>query len=91
MVNANYYARGRWSIRRRRGSSRGCGWGLGRKIEELMEDRYGVSRSGTYVENVRSWLDPGKEILAGMRVLQYHGVLRHIHNNHIGREMISHK
>jgi hypothetical protein len=39
-----------------------------------MEDRYGVSRSGAYVENVRSWLDPWKEILAGMRMLLYHRV-----------------
>lgn len=47
---------------------------LRRRIEEVMEDRYGVSRSGAYVENVRSWLDPRKEILAGMRMLSYHRV-----------------
>jgi len=39
-----------------------------------MEDRYGVSRSGAYIENVCSRLDPWKEILAGMRVLSYHGI-----------------
>ena len=39
-----------------------------------MEDRYGVSRSGAYVKNMRSWLDPWKEILASMRVLEYHRI-----------------
>lgn len=69
MVNANNYARGRWSIRRRRSCNRGRGLDLGRRIEEVMEDRYGVSRSGAYVENMRPWLDPWKKILAGMRML----------------------
>ena len=72
VVNANHHARGRWSIRGRCGNSRGYGVELGRRIEEVIEDRYGVSRSGAYVENVCSRLDPWKEILAGMRVLSYH-------------------
>ncbi len=74
MVNANNYARGQWSIRRRGGCSRGHGLELGRRIEEVMEDRYGVSRTGAYIENMCPWLDPWKKILAGMCVLLYHGM-----------------
>ena len=48
-----------------------------------MEDRYSVSRSGAYVENVGPWFDPWKEILAGMRVLSYHGMCD-IHTLHSG-------
>lgn len=89
MVNANHYARGRWSIRRRLSGSQGCGVVLGRRIEEVVEDRYGVSRSGAYVENVRSWLDPWKEILAGMCMLLYHrmgGTVKIEHTGMISQE-----
>lgn len=51
-----------------------------------MEDRYGVSRSGAYVKNVRLRLDPRKEILAGMRVLSYHGMYGTAYNGGIAQE-----
>jgi len=46
-----------------------------------MEDRYGISRSGAYIENVRPWLNPWKEILAGMCMLAYHRMDGTVHNS----------
>ena len=46
-----------------------------------MEDRHGVPRSGAYVENMCSGLDPWKEILAGMRMLPYHEMCDIVRNS----------